>query len=554
MKPRERRAFPRLGLRSLFVLLGLLVLGLAGAGLVLFRVYDNQLIRQTEAELIAQGTSLASAFKKAVLERLPEHELSGAPSAQSYGAAVAEPFRGLYQPGPALHAHPPRLALGSEVVRGRAEPATSPVTPADAAALAAGESLAPILEETKQTTLAGLRIVDFRGTVVASSGLELGQSLAEREEVRRALQGETTSLLRRRVSDEPAPPYSSLSRETGVRVFVALPVVASGRVLGAVVLSRTPMTLGKAFYQDRMSLLGMAAILVVAVLAVSLLAAAFIVRPVRALIRQTEVIAAGHARGAEALSRPGTREIAQLSQSFAEMSRRLSERAQYIKGFAASVSHEFKTPLTAIRGTVELLRDHAGDMDPGERERFLGNLMQDTERLGQLVHRLLELARADVLAPSAEVCSAVTVVNRLVEPYRQAGTSIAVTGPEIAPVQMGSDTLEAVVRHLIDNARVHAGKDVAIAISIAATDPGQPVVLEVSDNGPGISDANPCLRAVLHHQPRPRWHWHGPHHCQSAGPFPRRVHRALANQARCVLSPSPPARGYGRTPASCKLS
>ena len=61
-----------LGLRSLFVLLGLLVLFIAGAGLVLFRVYDNQLIRQTEAELIAQGTSLASGYKQAVLAAMAE--------------------------------------------------------------------------------------------------------------------------------------------------------------------------------------------------------------------------------------------------------------------------------------------------------------------------------------------------------------------------------------------------------------------------------------------------------------------------------------------------
>jgi signal transduction histidine kinase len=490
MRQREGRALPRLGMRSLFVLLGLLVLCLAGAGLVLFRVYDNQLIRQTEAELIAQGTSLASAFKKALLERLPERSPADAPSAQAYGVPVAERFRDLYKPGQPLRARQAGLALGSDAVRGRAEPAHAPAVPADAAALAAGESLAPILEETKQTTLAGLRIVDFRGTVVASSGLELGQSLAEREEVRRALQGEMTSLLRRRVSDEPAPPYSSLSRETGVRVFVALPVVASERVLGAVVLSRTPMTLGKAFYQDRMSLLAMAAILVAAVLAVSLLAAAFIVRPVRALIRQTDAIAAGQSGGAEPLTRPGTREIAQLSQSFAEMSNRLSERAQYIRGFAASVSHEFKTPLTAIRGTVELLRDHGGDMDAEDRERFLANLMQDTERLGQLVHRLLELARADVLSRSTEACCVKSVVDQLVERYRRDGATFATSGLEAAEIQMSSDTLEAILCHLIDNARVHAGKDVAILISRGADVLGQAVVLDVSDNGPGISEAN----------------------------------------------------------------
>lgn len=490
MTRRNHRALPRLGMRSLFILLGLLVLSLAGAGLVLFRVYDNQLIRQTEAELIAQGTSLASAYKKALLDRLSNQD--GAPALQTYGVAVGEPFRKQYASGTRLRPRPATLALGKDTVRGRAEPGRPPEAPADPSAAAAGSSLAPILEETRQITLAGLRIVDFRGTVVASSsGQDNGLSLVDREEVRRALEGELTSLLRRRVSDEPAPPYSSLSRETGVRVFVALPVVAAQRVLGAVVLSRTPMTLGKAFYQDRASLLAMAVILIAAVAAVSLLAAALIVRPVRALIRQTEAIAAGQAQKAEVLDHPGTREIAQLSRSFSQMSARLTERAEYIKGFAASVSHEFKTPLTAIRGTVELLRDHGANMDAKDRERFFANLDQDTERLGHLVHRLLELARADMLSTSTATCRVAEVVQDLVRRYQAAGTTIHAEGVDSTPVKMGRDTLEAVLCHLFDNARTHGGSEVSLSVKLVPfKGAASTLALDVADDGPGISDAN----------------------------------------------------------------
>ncbi|HEY5281819.1 MAG TPA: hypothetical protein VIM14_03420, partial [Polyangia bacterium] len=106
-----------LGLRSLFVLLGLLVLFIAGAGLVLFRVYDNQLIRQTEAELIAQGTSVASSYKQAVLAAMAQQ--SSADS--SYGNAIVEAFRGLYDPSLPLRPRPATLALGSEAVRPPAE-------------------------------------------------------------------------------------------------------------------------------------------------------------------------------------------------------------------------------------------------------------------------------------------------------------------------------------------------------------------------------------------------------------------------------------------------
>ena len=477
-----------LGLRSLFVLLGLLVLFIAGAGLVLFRVYDNQLIRQTEAELIAQGTSVASSYKQAVLAAMAQQSAADS----SYGNAIVEAFRGLYDPSLPLRPRPATLALGSEAVRPPAEAARPPALPPDPLALAAGAALAPILQETKQTTLAGIRVVDFRGTVVASSNLELGQSLAHREEVRRALAGERVSLFRRRVSDEPAPSYGSLSRETGVRVFVALPVVADARVLGAVVLSRTPMTLGKAFYQDRFSLLSVAGILIAAVLAVSLLAAALIVRPVRALIYQTQAIAAGDAGGANPVAHPGTREIAQLSHAFATMAARLSERAAYIKGFAASVSHEFKTPLTAIQGTAELLRDHGEAMAAEERERFLVDLMVDTQRLDTLVHRVLELARADMLAPTDERTLVAEAVAKVVARARAAGITVEESGVKgTGQVKMAGETLVAILNSLADNALAHGGRGISLRIDARRTEtPSSAVMIDVSDNGPGISEAN----------------------------------------------------------------
>jgi len=476
-----------LGLRSLFVLLGLLVLFIAGAGLVLFRVYDNQLIRQTEAELIAQGTTVASSYKQAVLAALAGKSVM---LDANYGNAIAEAFRSLHDPTLPLRPRPANLALGSEAVRPPAEAARPPALPPDPVALVAGAALAPVLQETKQTTLAGIRVVDFRGTVVASSNLELGQSLAHREEVRRALVGEMVSLFRKRISDEAAPPYASLSRETGVRVFVAMPVVAGGRVLGAVVLSRTPMTLGKAFYQDRFSLLSVAGILIVAVLAVSLLAAALIVRPVRALILQTEAIAAGDASGTGPLAHPGTREIARLSHAFATMAARLSERAAYIKGFAASVSHEFKTPLTAIQGTAELLRDHGEAMAAQERERFLADLTADTERLGLLVHRVLELARADMLAPADQRVAVAEAVAKVVEQGRASGMPVEVAGVANAgQVKMDGETLVAILNSLAENARQHGGREVSLRIHAHRTD-APAVLIEVGDNGPGISEAN----------------------------------------------------------------
>ncbi|MFO7640508.1 MAG: HAMP domain-containing sensor histidine kinase [Candidatus Competibacteraceae bacterium] len=171
------------------------------------------------------------------------------------------------------------------------------------------------------------------------------------------------------------------------------------------------------------------------------------------------------------------------------MARHLEQRADYIRTFAAQVSHEFKTPLAAIRGAVELLQDHGDTMTPAERERFLSLLDQDAARLDRLVRRLLELARADVMQASASDRAEVdTVVRRLATRYQESGLRVTVLEPlPSASVAMAEDVLESILSNLLDNARQHGGD----AVTVAVTGPGSgSLLIEVSDNGPGISAAN----------------------------------------------------------------
>jgi signal transduction histidine kinase len=466
-------------LRTLLLALSLLTFALSWAGLIVLRVYDNQLLRQTESELLAEAGFVAGAYREA---------LRAEGAGEGYGAALTPAALVAASSSVALAATRPRLDLGSDQVRPGAEPARPPSTPPDAWALAAGRRVTPVLSAAKPIALSGIRVVNADGTVVASSGEELGQSLAHREEVRRALAGEVVSLMRRRVSDHPNPPYQSASRETGVRVFVAMPVIEAGRVDGAVVLSRTPMTLGKAFYQDRYTLLVTALVLLAVISLVALLAAAFVARPVRALIAQTRAIGEG-ASAVAPIAHPGTREIAQLSEAFARMAKLLDQRGQYIRAFAASVSHEFKTPLAAIRGTVELLREHLGSMDDAQRQRFLDNLDADAARLDRLVRRLLDLARADVAQPTRERVALGTALEAVAARARAEGRAVTVAAPADAQLTMAPATLEAVLENLIDNAFQHGGPDVHVAIE-ARQDADGGVEVAVSDDGPGISAAN----------------------------------------------------------------
>src|SRR5262249_32623762 len=150
------------------------------------------------------------------------------------------------------------------------------------------------------------------------------------------------------------------------------------------------------------------------------------------------------------------------------MSAALRDRNEYIRSFAANVSHEFKTPLSSIQGAVELLRDGAESMPPPQRAKFLANIDGDARRLTELVKRLLELARADSMAPGGESSSVETVLRAVVERAKAQGMEVSLEEPPPSRVAVPPDVLDAAVWQLVSNASQHGGPGVKVRVGVAA--------------------------------------------------------------------------------------
>jgi signal transduction histidine kinase len=488
-RPRWR---PRL--RTVLLTVNLLILLLPLGGIAILRLYENGLIRRTESQLIAQGALVRESFREIYLETAAA---GAAVSTVTRGPVAGRPLPDGWRPTVEMHGEltpiPPRLDISRDRVLPPAPEARPVSGGGDPFALEAGARLSEVLEATSRVTLAGIRIVDSAGIVVASSGTERGLSLAHREEVAAALEGREVSLLRRRLSDREPPPLKSISRGQRYRVFVALPVIEEERLLGAVVLSRTPLDIAKALYLNRRPLLIGAGALLGVVVLVSVLTSLTISRPVRALIRQADRVTRGEKEAVVALSAPGTLELARLSEALAGMARTLGERADYIRTFATHVSHEFKTPLTTIRGTVELLEERFDEMSPDERARFLHNLGQASRRLERLVGRLLQQARADVARPGDETTGVVAAIEASLRDQHDSGLGVSVQqAGEVGSVRMAKETLQEILSNLLDNARQHGGEGTRVCISARRDRTATPpmVELRIADDGKGISPAN----------------------------------------------------------------
>jgi signal transduction histidine kinase len=477
---------PRVRTVLLCVNLSILILPLAGIGVL--RLYENALLQQTESELTAQAAFVAAAFKSSLLRNIQQTE--NEPGIDIYGIKITTD-KGIDQE----HWQPrvPKLNLASDEIL---PPPPDPLVAATdiiPAVREAGVEITRIMREAQQTTLAAIRVVDVNAVVIATTGEGLYQSLANRQEVTMALGGKYQSILRQRVSDNPIPPLESISRGARIRVFLAMPVMHRGYVLGAVILSRTPPNIGQSLYKHRSELVIATLILIAMVLGITAITALTLIGPVEAVTRQAEHVAGGESGPVLPLQRPVTYEVSQLSRAVVQMAEHLDARAQYIQDFASQVSHAFKTPLTSMRGAIELLQDHFDEMPDEDRSRFLSKLNKDVEYLQKLVPRLLELARADTIQPGQSSTPVIPVIEMVAQRSQRLGFEVSIRGDtDDRLVMISAEVLESIIENMIDNSRQHGGKHLEVTLSYktAGTSQKSICVIDIRDDGPGISTAN----------------------------------------------------------------
>jgi len=182
--------------------------------------------------------------------------------------------------------------------------------------------------------------------------------------------------------------YAYIIREN--KVYFASPITYEGSTIGILEII-SPMSLIEKLITgvSKIVLIGAGAFTIIMTLLIVYIAGKM-TKPINRLARAATKFAG---RDFTPVEIKGSDEISQLSESFNNMGVQLQDYIQRQKQFVSNVSHELKTPLTAIKGYSEYLKDEVGDRQ--DLQKAIYHLNNEATRLGKLVDEVLTLSRMD---------------------------------------------------------------------------------------------------------------------------------------------------------------
>ena len=317
--------------------------------------------------------------------------------------------------------------------------------------------------------------------VFDSTGQGTGQDFSEWRDVLLALKGEygaRTSL------DIPGQASSAVMYVSAPVRWMANPNgPGSGEILGVITVGKPVQSFGQFVVAARSRTLYAGMLSVMAVLVLAVMVSVWLVRPFGLINDYAKFIQAQRGFHPGRLLR---RAWDLLRAAYDEMRDALAGR-NYVADYVQTLTHEVKSPLSAIRGAAELLQE---PMEEAQRQRFLTNIQRETQRIQEMVDRMMELTALETrrVLDSTKPVSLLPVLEDLAHTAQSVATQrhirISVVAQEDATVEADPFLLRRAVSNLLDNALDFSPEGGQIELGLAVQ--GRWVRITVRDQGPGI--------------------------------------------------------------------
>jgi two-component system sensor histidine kinase CreC len=335
---------------------------------------------------------------------------------------------------------------------------------------------ARIFEAVKRDVNLRIYLTDGAGRVLYDSeGRHEGEDFLHWRDVRLTLEGLYGARTTRETADDP---------DSSV-MYVAAPVVWNGRIVGVATVGKPTASYRPFIEAARRNLVAGGTGAGLAVILVALAVAVWMVRPFGLV---TEYLRLLRNRDKSGPPRLGRSALGLLGAAYDEMRDALAGR-NYVEEYVQALTHEIKSPLSAIQGAAELLEENP---PPEQRARFLRNIHGESARIRTLVERLLELADLEKRRRLAELAR-LELGPLIRETLDSLSPAAAARGigwqaelPESCRVNGDRFLLQRALANLLHNALEFSPEGGSIDIGVASTRRHHEI--RIRDHGPGLPE------------------------------------------------------------------
>lgn len=318
-------------------------------------------------------------------------------------------------------------------------------------------------------------LTDASGRVVLDTRqpAAVGEDYSRRRDVKRTLEGRygaRTSLL------NPDDAFSSA-------LHVAAPLYRESQVAGVLALVEPTASIEQFLHLARPAVVQAATLSLLVAALLSLVVSYGLTRPIHRLTRYADAIREGRRPPFPALGRT---EIADLGASLRGMQEALEGR-RYAEEYVQTLTHEIKSPLSAIRGAAELLQE---SLPPAQQARFIANIRGEAERIGRIVERMLELATLENRREQPDMAAvdlaalARTTAEGFEAHAADKDVRLELDVPEALVVHGNAFLLHQALTNLVQNAIDFSPR--GGTVTLAAGVDRHRATVTVADQGPGV--------------------------------------------------------------------
>jgi two-component system sensor histidine kinase CreC len=339
---------------------------------------------------------------------------------------------------------------------------------------------AQIYNVAKTGVTTHLYVTDRHGVVLFDSegGSREGKDFSSRRDVRLTLLGEYGA---RSTRLDPQNQRTST-------MFVAAPIRHGDEIIGVATVSK-PTSAMYAFIDETRSwirglLFGFLGLVTLGAVLVTILFSG----PIRRLAGYARSVARGER---VAPPRGGSPDVAMLTCAFEEMRDALENR-NYVETYVQTLTHEMKSPVAAIRGAAELLRE---GMTREQQEKFLDNIQAESRRLQLIIDRLLALSAIEVRKSleKPEMVSLTKIASAVCDELKDAAGCRGITfelnaDPNVRSMTGERFLLELALTNLLQNAIDFSPSGGVVRVRVGESDSNGSTLVAVEDEGPGIPD------------------------------------------------------------------